>query len=609
MNLLKPILRIGSRFQEIEFSLLLAWALLFPAKQSYLYYFGFTGLLVLFSLKKIFTLKNISFMRVSVFLLLFNLLLIGSVFFSRHPGQSLSFVCDIFLLSLWFLLFDIEKIDVNRYLRLLAYIISLSSLVIVVIFVFQTGRVPTGTIFNNPILQGITAALAVLFFLQTLLQKFTYAELALLIINVAAVIVSASKAAFLGLALFSAVMIFSRRRKWLIYFLAVLLLLLVIPNPLKRMVGHSLKHDPFVFNRLDIWNMSARMFRAYPWTGVGPDLFFEAAHRFNFPQEKGPARYFKLPESPHSDYWKIISENGLAGLIFVLLFLFFIIRRMLAPPWSDLPKMLLAFLLLQMVFFNFIFNIFFLLVFLFLLYSFFWRRMFFVSLAPAVKIFLSGILFLIFFIFYLLPFIADHLLQTAAAEKNIVRRFALLNQAALFNPLDERAPLARAKILRGFFETTFNLEAWEAAWKDLRFAQKLNRNSSEACILEAGLFRDILKKRIMYPALAEEILAPLRRAEKLEPFNPFLKLQQALILAEFGRPQEARRQALAALDLEPDYVAALFFVQQLAGSPAGDSVLQKRLTQIQANAKILRAKPGSYLYELHRLPVKSGAGQ
>jgi tetratricopeptide (TPR) repeat protein len=274
-----------------------------------------------------------------------------------------------------------------------------------------------------------------------------------------------------------------------------------------------------------------------------------------------------------------------------------------------LPKVLLAFLLLQMLFFNFIFNIFFLLVFIFLLYSVFWRRLLFVSLAPAFKIFLSGLLFLIFIIFYLLPFIADRLLQTAAAEKNIVRRFALLNRAGLYSPFDERVPLARAQILRGFFKATNNLEAWEAAWEDLRIAQKLDRNSSEACILESGLFQDILEKRIMYPALAEEILAPLRRAEKLEPFNPFLKLQQALILQDFGRRQEARRLVLAALDLEPDYVAALFFIQQLAGSPLKDSIFQKRIAQIQTKAKALQAKPGSYLYDLHRLPVKNGAGQ
>jgi O-antigen ligase len=609
MNLLKPILRTGSRFQEIEFSLLLAWALLFPSMQSYLYYFGFTVLLVLFSLKKIFTLKNISFMRVSVFLMLFNLLMIGSAFFSRHPGQSLLFVCDIFLLSLWFFLFDIEKIDVNRYLRLLAYVISLSSLRIIAFFSLQAGRNQSGTIFENPILQGIAAALAVLFFLQALLQKFTYAGLALLIINGGVVIVSASAATFWGLALFSAAMILAKKRKWITYFAALMLLLLLIPNPLKRMVGHSLKHDPYAYSRLDIWNMSARMFRTYPWTGVGPDLFFEAAKRFNFPQENGPARYAKLPESPHSDYWKIISENGIAGLIFVLLFLFFAIRRMLEPPWSDLPKTLLAFLLLQMLFFNFIFNSFFLLVFLFLLYSFYWRRLRFISLAPAFKIFLSGLLFLIFVIFYLLPLFADRLLQTAAVEKNIVLRFALLKRAAIYSPFDERVPLARAQILRGFFKSSASLEAWEAAWEDLRFAQKLNRNSSEACILESGLFGDILEKKIVYPALAEEILAPLGRAEKLEPFNPFLKLQKAMILVDFDRRQEAQRHALAALDLEPDYVAALFFMRQLAGSPAGDSIFQKRIAQIQAKAKTLQAKPGSYLYDLHSVPFKSGAGQ
>ena len=548
-------------------------------------------------------------MRVSVFLLLFNLLIIGSAFFSRHPGQSLWFVCDMFMLSFWFLLFDFEKSDANRYLRLLAYVISLSSLARIGFFVLQAGPGSLAAVFEIPILQGMAAALAVLYFLHALLQKVTYADTALLIVNAGAMVVSAFPAAFLALALFAAAMIFYGRRKWLFYLLAVLILLLVIPNPLQRALGHTFKKDPYADKRLDIWNLSARMFRACPWTGVGPDLFSAAARRFNFPRENARARYLKPPASPYSDYWKIICENGLAGLIFVLLFLFFTIRRMLAPPWSDLPKVLLAFLLLQMLFFNFIFNFFFLLVFLFLLYSFFWRRLLFFSLDRSFRIFLSGLLLVVFIIFYLFPFFADRLLQTAAAEKNIVRRFALLNRAALFCPLDDRVPMVRAKILRGFFKATANLDAWQTAWEDSRLSQKLNSNSSEACILEAGLFADVFDKKIIYPALAEEILSPLQRAEKLEPFNPFLKLQQALVLADFGRSQEARRLALAALDLEPDYVAALFFMRQLAGSSAEAAVWQKRIAQIQDKAKSLKAKPGSYLYDLYRLPEKKGAGQ
>ncbi|MCX6557967.1 MAG: O-antigen ligase family protein [Candidatus Aminicenantes bacterium] len=610
MNILKPILRIGSRFQEIEFSFLLAWALLFPDKQSYLYYFGFTTLLVLFCLKKIFTLKNISVMRVSLFLLLFNTVMVGSAFFSPHPGKSLLFLCDILLLSLWFFFFDIEKIDIDRYLRLLAFVISIASLAIVILLALRAGHSPPGTVFNNPILQGIAAALAVLFFLHALLLKFTFVDLALLLINTGAVIVSASKAASLGLALFSAAMILARNKRWLIYFMALVLLLALVPNPLRHMVGHSLRHDTYVLNRLDIWSMSARMFRAHPWTGIGPDLFDEAAKRFNFPQEKGPARYAKLPESPHSDYWKMIVETGLAGLIFVLLFLFFTIRRLLVPPWFDLPKVLLAFLLLQMLFFNFVFNNFFLLVTLFLLYAFFWRRMFFVSLAPALKVFLAGLLFVLFIQFYLLPLCADRMLRAATGEKDIPRRFALLNRAALFSPLDERMPLARAQTLRGFFKAANSLEAWTAAWEDLRLAQRLNRNSSEACVLEAALFGDIREKKIVYPALAEEMLAPLRRAQELDPFNPFLRLQQAVILNEFDRRAEARRLANAALGLEPDYVAALFFMRRLDGSGESEAAFQKRIAGILAKAKALRVQPGSYLYNLYCLPpAADGSGR
>jgi hypothetical protein len=56
-------------------------------------------------------------------------------------------------------------------------------------------------------------------------------------------------------------------------------------------------------------------------------------------------------------------------------------------------------------------------------------------------------------------------------------------------------------------------------------------------------------------------------------------------------------------------VAALFFMRQLAGSSAEAAVWQKRIAQIQDKAKSLRAKPGSYLYDLYRLPEKKGAGQ
>jgi predicted Zn-dependent protease len=145
--------------------------------------------------------------------------------------------------------------------------------------------------------------------------------------------------------------------------------------------------------------------------------------------------------------------------------------------------------------------------------------------------------------------------------------------------------------------------------ENLRLAQKLDGYGTSAPLLEAALFGDFLAKRIQYPALAEEILAPLRRAEKNDPCNPFLKLRQAVVLREFGRGPEARRLALAALDLEPEYAAALLFLHELAGLPADDPALLGRIARIRAQTKALKARPGSYLFKLSQLPGGTGAGE
>lgn len=602
MNLFKAISPSNPRFQKIEFSLLLGWALLYPAKIGYSYYLGFMCLLALFTLAKVSTLKNVALDRFSLFLFAFNAVFIFSAFFSPHPLKSLLFVADFFLVSLWFMFFYLEKEDMEQYLRLAAYVISLSSLTVIVAFALQGGRLPVTAIFNNPILQGIVSALAFLVFLHALLRKYGHAGAALLALNFAAVVVSASKAAALGLAFFAAIMIFRGRRRWLVYFVAILLLLVLAPNPLRRMVGHSLRHDPYVFDRLDIWNMSARIYRHYPWTGVGPDLFNEAARRFNFAQDKGASRYGKIPESPHSDYWKVITENGLPGLVFILAFLFFAVRRLLSPPWFSLSKVLLAFLLAQMLLFNFVFNCFFLIIFFLLLRDLLYGGRRFVSLQPRGRVLFAATLIVPLLLLYCFPYLADHFLGQAETENDFVRRFSLLERAALCSPLDERVPLAKGAMLRAFNRFRSDLAAWSDALDNARLAQRLDKNGMDAFILEADLFWDVLACGNRYSALGEEILGPLRRAEKNDPFSPFIKMRQAVVLREFGRSAEARSRAQAALDLEPDYASAIVFIHELDGLPAADPALRERLARIRAKAAQLKARPGSYLFKLHQLP-------
>jgi O-antigen ligase len=608
------MISLGSpRFQEIEFSLLLGWALLFPAKIGYAYYLGFMCLLAAFTLGKVFALKSVAVDRFSLFLLVFNAIFIFSAFFSRHPLTSLLFVADFFLVSLWAIFFFIEKSDMERYLSLVAYVISLSSLAVIVAFALQGGRLPVAVVFRNPILQGVAAALGTLVYLYRLLRRYRHDDLLLLALNAAAVGLSGSKAAFLGLALFAAAMIFQRRRKWLFYLAGLLLLLVIFPNPMRRQAVHSLRHDPYVFDRLNIWSMSARMFRHHPWTGIGPDLFNEAARRFNFAQDKGPSRYGKVPESPHSDYWKIIVENGLPGLVFVLAFLFIAIRRLLSPRGRGLPEWLLAFLLAQMLLFNFVFHFFFLVFFFFLLRDFFSPGRRFVSLQPAARFFVPGLLAFMLLTLYLLPLLAERCLDRSAGETDPLRRFALLQQASRLSPLDARVPLAKASLLRAFARSRSDLAlkvpdegaAWTYALENARLAQRLDKNNTDAYVLEAELFHDARVRGHNYPAQGEEILAPLRQAGRLAPFNPFLMMRQAVVLREFGRDAEAWNRAQAALDLEPDFAEAIVFIHEMEGLPAASPALRERLALIRRKADSLKARPGSYLFKLFQLPAGS----
>ncbi len=600
MNIFKAFSPENPRYQEIEFCLLLGWALLFPAKIGYAYYLGFMSLLVVFVLGKAATLRTVAFDRFALLLLALNSVFVFASFFSPHPLRSLLFSADVLLVSLWSILLYLEKEDMERYLRLAALVISLASLQVVAAFAWQGGRLPVAVVFRNPILQGVVAALAALYFLQRLLSRYRHADLLLLALNSMAAAVSASKAALLGLVAFAAALILARRRRWIVILAAVVLLLAAVPNPLRRAVTRSLRQDPYVFDRVEIWRMSARMFRAHPWTGVGPDLFAEAAPRFNFAQEKGPSRYGKVPESPHSDYWRLIVENGLPGLVLAVLLLFSAIRRLLTPPRLEPGKVLLAFLLAQMLLFNFVFLFPFLILFLLLIRNMFSTRPSFVPFRAEARIFVTAALAALLALLYILPYLADRRLGQASREPGLVRRFQLLQQAALLSPLDERVPLAKARLLGEFARSRSDANAWSEALANARLARRLDRDSVDALLLEAELFHDELPGGGRYPAQAAEILEPLRRAGALAPFDPFLRLRQAIVLHEFGRDEETRQQLRMALSLEPDFAAALMLLHRLEGGKDDDPALLEKLARIRVKADRLRARPGSYLFNLFR---------
>ena len=331
MSLSRIIYRLNSVKQEFEFFIILSWILFFPKKGSLFYFLIFAVLIILFSIRNIYFMKNIGESLFFYLLMLFNLLFIISIFFSSYKFKSILLFLDIFLVCIYFVLFFYDKNDEQKYFFLILYLISLFSIINIVNYSFSIFE-EKNLFFSNPIMQGLISGIGLLIAFYYILKRFNWVFFVLLILNLAGVFISASKAAFIGVVVFSFIMIILKRKKLIPFLIILIILTFIIPNPIKNMFEFSLTKDPYAFNRIDIWKMSINIFKDNFLYGVGLGNFSEVSKKYNFKQIRGPANYFKVPRIPHNDYLKILCETGLFGLIILIVFIFFMFKKIFFSP-------------------------------------------------------------------------------------------------------------------------------------------------------------------------------------------------------------------------------------------------------------------------------------
>jgi O-antigen ligase len=589
--------KLNSLQTEIEFALILVWALLYPRKETLLYITVQALLFTVFSLTRLLRNRILAVTPFSRGLAVANLLFIASALFSANPGRSLLAAADILLLSLYMILLGLDRQRLPRFLGILSGVISVSSLANVAAYILHPQH-QGSLFFANPILQGVSAGAAIILLLARDHSRWSLVRILALTINLGSLLVSASKAAWLGTLLVAAILLLRRRARTLPLLAVLAALILLIPNPTQRMVKKWATSDLYALNRLDIWSMSGRILYANPWIGIGPEMFYEHARIHNFPQTRGPSRFGKVPESPHSDYLKVACETGLPGTLLLLLFLGLVGRKLLTPPRLEAHKLALLYLLLEAALFNVVFAPFYAFLFLFLLKPLFTGSTVYSAWSPTAKGALGGCLIFIFFGLYLLPLAANRFFQQATRSNSIVERFDLLNRAERLDFQSERIPLARARLLADYFSRRHDLEAWTSAMDNAQLAQRRNRLSVDARLQEANLYIAFLTSRTAYPQLEGEILRSLRQAMAVDPHNPFIRLKTAFVYLQFNRDEAARCETLEALRLEPDFVAALQLLHDRFQA-ISDSDFQKRLQAITAKARTIQPRPGTYLSDLY----------
>ena len=105
-----------------------------------------------------------------------------------------------------------------------------------------------------------------------------------------------------------------------------------------------------------------------------------------------------------------------------------------------------------------------------------------------------------------------------------------------------------------------------------------------------------------YPGLSEEIISPLEQLEKIDPFNPFIKMEKAHILLKFNNRESAKREAVRAIELEPKYISALHFLQKHFNYFGEDELFNNKIRQILNSTSSWEKRGSQYLDALIKLP-------
>ena len=196
---------------------------------------------------------------------------------------------------------------------------------------WQTGLPrPTGTFFNPNFLAGYLAAIWVLALgilshlritSNNLLRgrRSAGVQLACVVLLAGLFLVmlqTGSRGGMLALAAGSAVVLGIRFGRRAIALLAVGLVLvtLVIPNPLHERIQAEHESDPVGYARWQMWQSSARAMIEHPF-GVGVGLYQYIYPRYAFPVEEEIIHYGKLAQTPHSEYAQMGVELGVASLV------------------------------------------------------------------------------------------------------------------------------------------------------------------------------------------------------------------------------------------------------------------------------------------------------
>lgn len=640
MNLLKKTYLRGILSKEIELLIIFSALLFLPDKSSLSYFLVISALLLVFSLRAVFTERNLSISSFSNLLIIINAFFIITSFFSNNIFNSILLISDILIISLFVFILFTNSLNLNKLFFLLLLTVTIFSSVKVINDMLLKISLES-ILFDNPIRIGVVSGLGVIIALVMLMKKFSWIYILFLFINLVGVFCSKSKGVFLGIVFIAILFLFQRYKKMILIVVLLVVFTFLISNPIKNRFEFSIGEEKYSAERINIWKMSLEIFQDNPFFGVGPNNFKNVAKNYNFKQTHGPANYFKVPAQTHNDYFKLLVENGLFGFLMIMLLFFGFIRKIKQDKVLNLPELLLLFLLFQSLFFNILFKPFFLFMFIFLLKIIFEKKIVFINLTRSFKLIISSTIIFVFLIGHLLPYLSNNYLNSVRKSGlSFKQKDKYLEKASFFMPINSMPLINRSLLHFKAFTKNFNFDFCFSAMDLIKRAKRFAPDNSEIYNIEIQIFkyyykpiieiRKNLKKEIVsliflsilnheyilkdkvyknieklsknirrIDPVMSEILELMNKRERVDRNNPFLRFEKARLLLDFDKRELARIELKNALELEPEYLDALILLEHKFDFFKDKEKFKNKIKKIIKKGKSQSLKKGSYLYALY----------
>jgi O-antigen ligase len=426
--------------------------------------------------------------------------------------------------------------------------------------------------------------------------------LTLLIVLLMTLALSFSRGIFVALLAVFAVLFLKHRPSRVI---SGILLALVLISGIMIALRFRMYEDPLRYYRLKIWKSSIQGVFDSPYLGVGLGMLEYQSNRFNFPADTYVGRYAKIARSADNQYIQVIAETGFLGFfafVFWWIGLAISIRKFshrffyLALPWLVLTITCLFSLPLQNT--SILLLFFFLLVLGETLDS--EQNVIVIRLSQPSRALIPVLSFVLFLFFVNFPYIADHEFYLATRSQNREAANNHLVKALRYNPYQ---PYYRFFFLRQIVDAKPNVsdQKWTNILVLLNRAIELNPQEYQFYLYKARVLRILIqntKSLRLYP----DTVSAYQNALGCNPYNVFLRLEFASVLARFGRYDLAESEAKKSLELEPAFLNARLFLTEvlfkLNRSEEAKAQYNRFETDVARFQGLLAIAPNSYIREL-----------